>query len=100
VYSNGNLFATDTGNYVIRKINYTGRVSIFAGTLSVCGWSDGKGTKATFTSIRDIAMYFFGNLVLEMFSYTIRKINASGYVPSKAVSCVGGLNEGPALTIL
>jgi sugar lactone lactonase YvrE len=76
----GNVFVADTGNNVIRKITTSGVVSTFAGSGSL-GFSDGKGTAASFNNPAGIAVDSGGNvLVADTGNRAIRKISPEGIV--------------------
>lgn len=75
VDSIGNVFVADSGNNRIRKINSTGFVSTFAGTLP--GFKDGAGP--TFNNPTDIKIDENNNLYLvDMGNNRIRKVDVSG----------------------
>lgn len=72
----GNLYITDTYNFLIRKMNLTtGYVSTVAGQAGVPGSQDGIGTAAQFSTPVGIIKDFQGNLfVADYGSSVIRKI--------------------------
>lgn len=70
----GNLYVTDQGNHLIRKITPSGRVSTFAGTGMV-GATDGQGTVASFDSPYGITLDAAGNFyVTDRANHLIRRI--------------------------
>lgn len=69
----GNLYVTDTN--VIRKIDPSGNVTIFAGQLSAHGSTDGPVSSATFFNCRGIAIDANGTLYIgDTGNNLIRKI--------------------------
>lgn len=85
VASSGDLYVSDTGNNVIRKITSTGVVSTFAGTAGTSGSTDATGTAASFNQPFGIAIDGSGNLyVAEFGNDTIRKVTSGGVVTTLA----------------
>ncbi|WP_374400682.1 T9SS type A sorting domain-containing protein [Flavobacterium sp.] len=81
VDSSGNLFVTDRGNSLIRKITSDGVVTTFAGGASLTITIDGTGTAAGFTGIWGIAIDNNGNLyVSQNTNHVIRKITPAAVV--------------------
>ena len=79
----GNMFITDFGNCLIRKISSDGTVSTFAG--SIPGYKDGSATIAQFYQPNGAVVDDQGNVfVSEEGSHTIRKIAADGVVSTLA----------------
>ncbi len=76
----GNLFITDNGNYVIRKVNSAGIISTVAGS-GIVGFS-GDGGPATSANIYPgpIAVDNAGNLYISDSSIRIRKVNPAGII--------------------
>ena len=80
----GNLYVTDWGKDLIRKITPSGSVTTFAGT-GEGGVSDGIGTSASFFGPWGIGIDTFGNLyVTDSDVGLIRKITAMGIVSTVA----------------
>ncbi|QJD95233.1 hypothetical protein HH214_04750 [Mucilaginibacter robiniae] len=76
----GNVYVTDAGNNLIRKITPAGVVSTFAGSGSQ-GMFNGQGTSASFNGPQGIAIDGGGNLyVADQSNRVIRKITAAGKV--------------------
>jgi sugar lactone lactonase YvrE len=76
----GNLYVSEEGNNVIRKISMDGIVSTFAGSGKE-GKENSKGTMASFHGPSGMAFDKKGNLyVADIFNHQIRKISASGEV--------------------
>ena len=75
----GNLFVTDCGNEVIRKVVLaTGATSLVAGTLDATGQADGVGSAASFNGPTGIVADGKGDLyVADTTNCTIRKVAVS-----------------------
>jgi NHL repeat len=72
----GNLFVSDTGNNLIRKITPAGSVSIFAGVAGAGGFLDGAAGGALFSSPLGIAVAPNGIIyVADSGNHCIRKIS-------------------------
>lgn len=85
----GNVYVTDTGNNVIRRITPAGVVTTWIGTgmLPSKGSVDGTGSDARFNTPHDTAVDSSGNVyVADAFNHTIRKITSSGVVTTLAGS--------------
>jgi len=94
--SAGNLYVTDTGNNLIRKITSAGVVTTFAGTGGSNYSIDGTGTGASFGNPRGIVIDAAGTnmYVADTATYTIRKIViATGVVTTLAGSSTSGYND-------
>ncbi|MGJ7915854.1 hypothetical protein ACI48D_10300, partial [Massilia sp. LXY-6] len=84
--SQGNLYVTDTGNSVVRKIAPGGAAGTLAGN-GTCGSADGRGTTAQFCNPKGIALDRWGNLwVADTGNHTVRRIDANGNVSTVAGS--------------
>ncbi len=78
-HSSGNLYVIDF--FCVRKINPSGIVSTFAGSVNQPGSTDGIGTEARFYYPSGIAIDSSDNLfVADTSNHTIRKITPSGVV--------------------
>jgi streptogramin lyase len=77
----GNLYVTDSSNYVIRKITPAGSVSTLAGIPGTSGFANGPGQSATFASPQSIAIDAGGNLyVTDSLNQAVRKVTPAGVV--------------------
>ncbi len=97
--SAGNLYVSESGNHMIRKINSIGFVSTFAGSGS-SGSADGVGTAATFYNPGGLAFDASGDLyVADSSNNRIRKITPAGVVTTVAGSVPGSVDgTGTAAT--
>jgi streptogramin lyase len=88
---NGNLYVADSYNHLIRKIDSSGDIVIFAGSYPYgSGNNDGQISNARFTSPRDLSLDVFGNVyVADTGNSRIRKIDSSGNVTTLAGSMWG-----------
>jgi uncharacterized repeat protein (TIGR03803 family) len=81
----GNVYVTDSGNGVVRKISPAGVVTTLAGSPGNLGTADGVGPSARFIFIQGIAADPFGNVyVADSSANTIRKIACDGTVSTFA----------------
>jgi sugar lactone lactonase YvrE len=84
--SQGNLYVTDTGNSVVRKISASGLVATLAGN-GTCGSADGRSSAAQFCNPKGVALDQWGNLwIADTGNHTVRRIDASGNVSTVAGS--------------
>lgn len=96
----GDLYVTDAGNNLIRKISLNGEVSTVAGTGAV-GAKNGSSTTATFNNPFGVATDAVGNVyIADRYNHAIRVIDKTGSVKTFAGSGgVGSLNlNGTAAT--
>lgn len=92
--ASGNLYVTDLGNYLVRKIDPTGVVSTLAGN-GTAGSVDGPGASASFYGPYGISVDASGNVfVSTTLEYKIRKITLAGTVSTLAGNRFGGLTNG------
>jgi hypothetical protein len=93
--SNGNMYVTDTDNFVIRKIDTAGNVTTFAGT-GHNGFVNGAGSQASFRYPTGVAFnsadgYLY---VADTQNNVIRRIDSAGNVSTYAGTGVAGLTNG------
>jgi sugar lactone lactonase YvrE len=84
VDGSGNIFATDDGNFTIRKITSAGVVTTIAGSPENFGYADGTGSSALFYAPEGIAVDGSDNLYVTVADNTIRKITSAGVVTTLA----------------
>lgn len=96
VDQNGNVFVSDAGNNVIRKITPGGLVTTFAGAPGVAGHADGTGSAARFHQPEGLASDAAGNIyVADRGSHTIRRITPAGVVTTLAgLAFTPGIADG------
>lgn len=82
----GNVYVADAGNHAIRKIDTSGVVSTFAGSVDgLAGSTDGTGPEASSTLPEYLATDSAGNVyVSDGGNNTIRKITPDGVVTTLA----------------
>ncbi|RYE21511.1 MAG: hypothetical protein EOP45_09460, partial [Sphingobacteriaceae bacterium] len=89
-----NLYVTDAGNNMVRKIDPLGIVSTVAGSLYP-GFADGQGTLASFDSPVGITLDRLGNLyITDQNNNLIRKISPAGLVSTVAGNVSAGYADG------
>jgi sugar lactone lactonase YvrE len=82
----GNVYVTDTGNSVVRKITAAGLTGTVAGN-GTCGSADGRTTSAQFCNPKGIALDRRGNLwIADTGNHTVRRIDIDGRVSTVAGS--------------
>jgi sugar lactone lactonase YvrE len=83
----GNVFVAEFNSSLISKITPAGMVSVFAGSTTTYGNTDGVGTAALFYRPVDIAMDGAGNMfVSDLENHRIRKVTPAGEVTTLAGS--------------
>jgi sugar lactone lactonase YvrE len=92
----GNLYVSDFGNCVVRKITPGGLVSTFAGNPATNGSADGSNTLARFLLPCGVAVDSSSNVyVADTGNHTIRKITPMGVVTTLAgLADIPGANDG------
>ena len=90
--SQGNIYASDSENYTIRKVTPAGVVTTVAGTPRKSGSTDGPVASALFSGVGGVAVNAEGTLyVADSGNYTIRKIE--GGVVSTLAGVAGTRGE-------
>jgi len=90
----GNLYVSGNGNCLIKKIDTTGNVSIFAGAGDI-GFVDGKGRAAKFFNILAMTCDAAGNLwVSDGSNHAIRRVTPDGTVTTIAGLGTPGNTDG------
>lgn len=99
VDKNGNVYTTEYGSSIVRKITPDGIVSTLAGKDNALGFADGISNEARFNRPHGIAVDKFLNVyVADMKNCTIRKISPNGKVETVAgVPEVKGSSDGQSL---
>ena len=94
--ADGNLYVTDTGNSLIRRISAAGAVTTLAGAAGECGSVDGDARTARFCAPQGIAMDRQGVLyVADTQNHTIRRIDRANVVTTIAgVAGACGSSDG------
>lgn len=87
VDTSGNVYVTDSGNHIIRKISASGVVTTLAGSAGNRGTADGGGTQARFNNPTGVTVDSTGFLyVADTSNHAIRKISPTGTVSTIAGS--------------
>jgi len=95
VDSAGNVYVSDQGNHLIRKITPAGVVTTLAGGAAQPGFTDGSGTAARFNTPFGIAVDGNGNiLVADSGNNAIRRVSPAGVVSTIAGSAASGALDG------
>lgn len=95
---NGNLYVSDQGNNVIRKIDAGGNVTTLAGD-GTPGYKNDAAAKAQFNGPQGIAVDNVGNVyVADAGNHVIRKIGVDGNVTTYAGDGTSGYKDGSAST--
>ena len=85
VDGSGTLYVADNSNCRIKKVTPAGVVTALAGGELGCGFADGPGNVAKFSSPSRIAVDSLGTLyVTDTFNHAIRKITPAGVVSTLA----------------
>ncbi|MBX3738196.1 MAG: immunoglobulin domain-containing protein [Candidatus Didemnitutus sp.] len=81
----GNVFVSDTGNCVIRRITPAGAVTTLAGNAETFGWADGTGTGAIFFEPVGLVVTGANEIfVADSGNHVIRRITPAGVVTTFA----------------
>jgi sugar lactone lactonase YvrE len=94
--ADGNLYVSDTGNAVIRRITPQAEVSTFAGKAGATGAVDGQGAAARFAGPTAMARDVAGNLFV-LDGESIRRITPAGLVSTVARST--GFSDWTSLAV-
>jgi len=92
VDTSGNIFISEYGNNVVRKVNTAGIITTFAGN-GIVGYSGdgGHADSAEFHKPRGIAADRFGNIfIADPQNNAVRKVNASGIISTVAGNGTAG----------
>ncbi len=97
----GNLYIADTGNNVVRKVDLSGNIFTFAGTVGQGGYGGdaGPATQARLQSPNGLAFDNAGNLyIADTGNNRIRSVNPSGIISTVAGNGTAAYtgNGGPA----
>ena len=93
----GNVFVTDSLADVVRKIDTSGNISLFAGTVNSAGFSGdgGPATSAQLQSPKGLAIAADGSVYIADFSNArIRRVSPSGTITTVAGSGWSDVNGG------
>jgi serine/threonine protein kinase, bacterial len=93
--SAGNLFVSDTGNHVLRKVTPDGVVTTFAGQIGVSAKADGTAATASFSAPGILAMDASDTLYVTDLT-SVRAITSAGVVTTVAGSATSGFADGTA----
>ncbi len=93
-----NIYVSDSGNNLLRKITPTGAVSTLAGQPGGGAYADGVGSAAQFSGPSGLGMDAAGNIYLaDAFNNLVRRITPAGVVTTVAgIPGVAGASNGPA----
>ena len=89
----GNLYITDSGDHVVRKIDTNGNISTFAGTSGsgTYGGDGGPATSAQLNGPRAITFDSAGNaFIADTLNNRIRKVDTNGIITTVAGDGTGG----------
>ena len=99
VDASGNVYVTDSRNYVVRKITPGGTVTTLAGSTE--GYADGAGATAQFETLSGPCIDAAGNIYAgDIGTNRIRKITPAGVVSTVAGGAPHGYTDGPVATAL
>jgi M6 family metalloprotease-like protein len=85
VDANGQVYVSDPSECTIRRITPLGEVTLFAGSMNVCGSVDGSVGTARLANPYGIAVDSAGNVyVADGYAHTIRKVTPEGAITTIA----------------
>ncbi|MBI5372863.1 MAG: gliding motility-associated C-terminal domain-containing protein [Sphingobacteriales bacterium] len=98
----GNLYISDFGNHIIRKVNTAGIITTFAGTPQLLGFAGdgGPATSARLYFPYKVLIRPDGSVLIpDVSNHRIRMVNPAGIISTIAGNGLGGNtgNGGPAL---
>jgi len=94
----GNLYVSESGSYMIRRISADGIVSTLAGS-TIAGTANGTGAEAGLNNNASLAIDRAGNIYFsDIAQNTIRKITPVGVVTTFAGNGTAGFQDGSATT--
>ena len=102
VDSGGNVFVTDTGNNLIRRVTPAGVVTTLGGIAGLAGSTDGEGSAALFNAPNNVVVDSAGNLyVADTFNNTIRRGQRGGLpaITTQPVGQTAALGQGVVFTV-
>ncbi|QTN34276.1 hypothetical protein HZ994_18765 [Akkermansiaceae bacterium] len=80
-YAGGDLYVSDTGNHLIRRVDMQGNVTTVAGKAGEWGWADGAGASARFSAPLGMCMGSDGNLyIADSDNHAIRRMTPQATV--------------------
>lgn len=92
--SSGNLYFSQVGNCVVRKVDSSGTISTVAGN-GTCGYGgdNGPATAAMLNHPRGVALDTNGNLyIADRDNFRVRKVNTAGTITTFAGTGIGGFS--------
>lgn len=103
VDTSGNIYVSDTGNLVIRKITQASNVTTVAGQFGVSGSTDGYASNMTFTHPTQLSMYALNQFVVLDIgagaggTNLIRRVLPSGNATTESIVITGPYSVGTIL---
>lgn len=96
---NGDLYVSDTGNQIIRRIDASGNVVTVAGSPGAWGATDGTGLAARFYSPQGLCIGADGNIyIADTLNHSIRRMTPAGVVTTYSGNAAeSGTATGPRL---
>jgi NHL repeat len=92
--SAGNVYVSDYGNCVIRRVTPAGVTSTVAGAFRVCSYANGTGTAASFSGPSGLVLVGTDLYVADIGNNRIRKIDSGGVVTTFAGSGTAASVDG------